>query len=78
MYISELLNPYISSTSLRSCDQGMLAALRAKLRPKGDRVFATVSHRLWNSLPLMVDSVDEFLKTYLFKLVFGKLFVFMF
>uniref|UniRef100_A0A669C582 Reverse transcriptase domain-containing protein n=1 Tax=Oreochromis niloticus TaxID=8128 RepID=A0A669C582_ORENI len=76
-YIFDLLQPYVPSRSLRSSDLGLLAIKNTKRRTKGDRAFATVAPRLWNSLPQAlrtVDSVAVFkkqLKTHLFKTAFG-------
>nr|XP_054596020.1 uncharacterized protein LOC129163078 [Nothobranchius furzeri] len=80
-YIGDLLSSYTPSRSLRSSDQSLLVVQRTRLKTKGDRSFAAVAPRLWNSLPLSlrsVDSVDSFkkqLKTHLFKLAFVCLYV---
>uniref|UniRef100_A0AAX7T0J0 NADH dehydrogenase [ubiquinone] iron-sulfur protein 5 n=1 Tax=Astatotilapia calliptera TaxID=8154 RepID=A0AAX7T0J0_ASTCA len=58
-YIIELLQTYVPSRSLRSCDQGLLIIHHTKWRVKGDRAFATVAPRLWSSLPLSIRSVDS-------------------
>uniref|UniRef100_A0A3B3HCK7 Reverse transcriptase domain-containing protein n=1 Tax=Oryzias latipes TaxID=8090 RepID=A0A3B3HCK7_ORYLA len=77
VYIKDLVQPYTPSRSLRSCDQGLLAVKRTRLKTKGDRAFATVAPSLWNSLPLSLRSVDSVfsfkkqLKTYLFKIAFS-------
>ncbi|KAM3863095.1 mu-type opioid receptor [Diretmus argenteus] len=49
-YISELIQPYSLSRSLRSSDQGRLWVPRTRLKTKGDRAFATAAPRLWNAL----------------------------
>ncbi|KAF7654290.1 hypothetical protein LDENG_00071890, partial [Lucifuga dentata] len=77
MYISELLQPYVTSRSLRSSDQGLLFVPRSRLKTTGDCVFQVVAPKLWNSVPLeirTVDTVDAFkkkLKTYLFRSAFA-------
>lgn len=58
MHISELLHTY-SSRSLRLCDQGPLIVHNTRLT-KGYRAFATVTPRLWNSLPLGLRTVVSF------------------
>uniref|UniRef100_A0A8C6VU81 Reverse transcriptase domain-containing protein n=1 Tax=Nothobranchius furzeri TaxID=105023 RepID=A0A8C6VU81_NOTFU len=73
-YIGDL-SPYTPSRSLRSSDQSLLVVQRTRLKTKGNRSFAAVAPRLWNSLPLSLRSVDSVvffkkqLKTHLFKLV---------
>ena len=75
-YIGDLLQPYVTSRSLRSSGQGLLIVPRTWLKPKGDCAFEVVSPKLWNSLPLnlrTLDSIDSFkkqLKTYLFRLAY--------
>uniref|UniRef100_A0A669F551 Reverse transcriptase domain-containing protein n=1 Tax=Oreochromis niloticus TaxID=8128 RepID=A0A669F551_ORENI len=75
-YIIELLQPYVPSRSLRSCDQGLLVIQHTRLKTKGDRAFATVAARLWNSLPQNLRSADSLitfkkqLKTHLFRIAF--------
>ena len=75
-YIRDLLQPYLTSRSLRSSDQGLLVVPRSRLKTKGDCAFEVVAPKLWNSLPLnlrSVDTVDTFkkqLKTHLFRLAF--------
>lgn len=49
-YISDLLHLYITTRALRSLNQGLLAAPRARLRTKGS--FEVVVPTLWNALPL--------------------------
>uniref|UniRef100_A0A669BKN7 Reverse transcriptase domain-containing protein n=1 Tax=Oreochromis niloticus TaxID=8128 RepID=A0A669BKN7_ORENI len=75
-YIIELLQPHVPSRSLRSCDQGLLVIQHTRLKTKGDRAFATVAARLWNSLPQNLRSADSVitfkkqLKTHLFRIAF--------
>ncbi|KAF7213304.1 transcript variant X2, partial [Nothobranchius furzeri] len=73
-YIGDLPSPYTPSRSLRSSDQSLLVVQHTRLKTKGDRSFAAVAPRLWNSLPLSLRSVDSVvslkkqLKTHLFEL----------
>uniref|UniRef100_A0A669D7L0 Reverse transcriptase domain-containing protein n=1 Tax=Oreochromis niloticus TaxID=8128 RepID=A0A669D7L0_ORENI len=75
-YIIELLQPYAPSRSLRSSSQGLLVIPYMRLKTRGDRAFATVAARLWNSLPQDLRSADSLitfkkqLKTHLFKIAF--------
>uniref|UniRef100_A0A669DHZ7 Reverse transcriptase domain-containing protein n=1 Tax=Oreochromis niloticus TaxID=8128 RepID=A0A669DHZ7_ORENI len=75
-YIIELLQPYVPSRSLRSCDQGLLVIQHTRLKTKGDRAFATMAARLWNSLLQNLRSADSLiafkkqLKTHLFRIAF--------
>ena len=57
-YIGELLSPYSMSKSLRSLDQGLLAIPQSRRKMKGDRSFATVTTRIWNSLPIEIRSAN--------------------
>ncbi|XP_029941085.1 uncharacterized protein LOC115383145 [Salarias fasciatus] len=76
LYITDLLQPYVTSRSLRSSDQGLLVVPRSRLKTKGDRAFEVVAPTLWNSLPVNLrsaDTVDSFkkqLKTHLYSLAF--------
>lgn len=78
-YISDLLQPYSASRSLRSSDQVLLAVPRTRLKTKGDRAFGVVAPGLWNALPLdLRASSSELifkkqLKTLLFRQAFGHL-----
>uniref|UniRef100_A0A8C6W0R4 Reverse transcriptase domain-containing protein n=1 Tax=Nothobranchius furzeri TaxID=105023 RepID=A0A8C6W0R4_NOTFU len=49
-YIGDLLTPYTPSRSLRSSDQSLLV-VQHQAKAKGDRSFAVVAPRLWNSHP---------------------------
>ena len=51
-YIGDLLQPYVTSRSLRSSGQGLLFVPRTRLKTKGDCAFEVVAPKLWNSLPL--------------------------
>ena len=76
LYVSELLSPLstsVSSRTLRSSAQDLLAVPRTWLKTKGRQAFATLAPTLWNRLPLDIkrtDSVDTFrklVKTFLFR-----------
>ncbi len=75
-YLSELLIEHQSGRTLRSTNQNLLKIPRTKLSQKGDRAFAAVAPKFWNSLPLHVKNVDSVhvfkvqLKTYLFAMVY--------
>ncbi|KAF7646260.1 hypothetical protein LDENG_00190890 [Lucifuga dentata] len=75
-YISKLLQPYVTSRTLRSSDQGLLSVPQSRLKTKGN-AFVAMAPKLWNSLPSnlrSLDSVDSFkkqLKIHLFRLAFG-------
>ena len=76
-YLADLLRPHRPARALRSADQLLLEAHRARLKTRGDRAFAVVAPNLWNALPLgvrAVDSVDCFksrLKAHLFSIAFS-------
>ena len=81
-YLSEFLVPYVPSRpNLRSGDDNTLLTVPRTKRTFGDKSFAHVAPRLWNSLPIHVRqsaSVDTFkksLKTHLFscQLIFPRL-----
>ncbi len=75
-YISDLLQPYSPSRSLRSSDQKLLIVPRSRLILWGDRAFAVSAPRLWNSLPLHIRtastllSFKSLLKTHFFSQAF--------
>ncbi|KAF7659121.1 hypothetical protein LDENG_00002690, partial [Lucifuga dentata] len=68
----ELLQPYVTTRSLRSSDQGLLFVPRSRHKTKGDYAFQVVAPKLWSSLPLdirtvnIVDTFKKKIKTYLF------------
>ena len=72
-YISQLLQPYIPSRSLRSADKGLLVEPEFRLNSYGGRAFEISAPRLWNALPekcRAANSVNIFkreLKTHLFR-----------
>ncbi len=53
-YLSDLLQSYSPTRSLRSADQKLLTVPRAKRKLWGDRAFSVMAPRLWNSLPLNI------------------------
>ncbi len=53
-YLTDLLHPYTSSTTLRSSDLCLLIMPRSRLKKRGDRAFATAGPKLWNGLPLHI------------------------
>ena len=72
-YISELLQPYQPSRSLRSSGQFLLQQPKSRTKRYGDRAFSTCAPQLWNSLPVdvrQITSLSQFkkaIKTILFK-----------
>ncbi len=58
-YLSKLLTEHQSGRTLRSTTQNLVKDPRTKLSQKGDRAFAAVAPRLWNSLPLYVRDADS-------------------
>ena len=48
----------VTSRSLRSSGRGLLVAPWSRLRTKGDCALAVVAPQFWNSLPLVLRSVD--------------------
>uniref|UniRef100_A0A8C6KQ30 Reverse transcriptase domain-containing protein n=1 Tax=Nothobranchius furzeri TaxID=105023 RepID=A0A8C6KQ30_NOTFU len=78
-YLSDLIQPYTPSRSLRSADQLLLIVPRTERKFRGDRAFAVAAPKLWNELPLEIrqaSSLSAFkalLKTHLFTLAFNTL-----
>ncbi len=76
-YLSELLHPPSQSRLLRSRDSDLLYVPRTRLKNRGDRAFAVIGHKLWNSLPAYIRSTQSLstfksaLKTYLFSVAFN-------
>jgi len=72
LYLSELIQPYKPTRSLRSQSKHLLVKTKTKLVNFGDRAFSAAAAVLWNDLPTKVkeaDSLERFknlLKTYLF------------
>lgn len=77
-YLSVLVLPHNPTRSLRSGDLGLLSVCRTRLKHRGDRAFARVGPKLWNSLPLsirMVSSLSLFkskLKSYFLSKAFNN------
>lgn len=65
VYISELINTYCFSKSLRSNNQLLLDIPWTRSKCKVDQAFAVVAPRLWNGLPL---SLRPSTSMYMFKL----------
>ena len=75
-YISDLLETYKPTRSLRSSSRKLLVIPRSKFKSYGDRTFSVSAPKLWNDIPETIKcSVDlnpfkRNLKTYLFKRFF--------
>uniref|UniRef100_A0A3P9NVX9 Reverse transcriptase domain-containing protein n=1 Tax=Poecilia reticulata TaxID=8081 RepID=A0A3P9NVX9_POERE len=75
-YIKNLIQPYVSTRSLRSSNLNLLTVPRTFFKTRGDRSFKAVAPRLWNELPCTIRSlhcIDTFrkqLKTHFFNLAF--------
>jgi len=80
-YLSDLLNLYRPSRSLRSSSAELLSVPDFKMGSCGGRAFSCVAPRLWNTLPLHIrqlDSISQFrvqIKTYLFRIAFNGMIV---
>lgn len=76
-YISELLNIYQPSRSLRSSSLKYLSVPKCNTVSYGHRAFSVASAKLWNSLPYDLRSIENTstfktsLKTFLFKRTFN-------
>jgi hypothetical protein len=72
-YLTELLDAYVPTRSLRSQDQLLLLIPKTRLITAGDRAFRVAGPKLWNVLPNDVRSAKSLvtfkskLKSYLFK-----------
>ena len=72
-YISDLLESYKPTRSLRSLSRNLLAIPHSKLKSYGDHTFSVCAPKLWNDIPEIIKcSVNLYtfkrnLKTYLFK-----------
>ena len=81
-YLSDLLQPYAPSRSLRSASHELLHVPKSRLVTFGDRAFASFAPRLWNELPIQlrnsnyIDSFKSAYKNYLFKKMLCRLIVF--
>jgi len=79
-YLSELLELYVPTRSLRSSSssQNLLRERRSKLKRCGDRAFAVCAPKLWNKLPeslhtiTTLNAVKSILKTYIYKDSFNE------
>ena len=75
-YISDLLETYKPTMSLRSSSRNLLVIPRSRLKSHGDRAFSVSAPKLWNDIPETIKcSVDlnafkRNLQTYLFKRYF--------
>lgn len=57
-YLSDLISNHNPSRSFRSRDHHLLAVPRSSSKRRGDRAFAVVGPKLWNTLPLHVKSAS--------------------
>ena len=76
-YISDMLEWYVPSRTLRSANQGLLDTPHTNYVTKGDRAFQAVAPNLWNALPKdlrFAASVGIF-KNHLKTLLFTRAFV---
>jgi len=77
-YISDLLQTYKPTRSLRSSSKNLLVISRSKLKSYGDRAFSAYAPKLWNDIPetikysKILNSFKRDLKTYLFKRYFNE------
>ncbi len=75
-YICDLIQPYTTSRSLRSCNQLLLSVPHSRCKSKGDRAFAVAAPKLWNSLLLIIRASPSLcvfksnLKTHFYTLAF--------
>lgn len=53
-YLSDLIKLYAPLRALRSADHLLLVVPRVTLKSRGDRAFAEVAPKLWNTLPLNI------------------------
>ena len=77
-YISDLLETYKPTRSLRSSSRNLLAIPRSKLKSYGHRAFSVCPPKLWNDIPEIIKcrvnlkTFKHNLKTYLFKRYFNE------
>ena len=75
-YLSELIQSYEPTRTLRSQNNGLLTVPRIRKTTAGGRAFSYVAPKLWNHLPTSVrdsDTLSTFktrLKTFLFARAF--------
>ena len=76
-YLSDVLQAYTPTRSLRSASKGLLQVPKFRLSTFGERSFASFAPRLWKELPVQLrncTSLDTFksvYKTYLFRTYFA-------
>ena len=76
-YLTDLLQLYHPTRTIRSSSDSLLTARGALLRNSGDRAFCVAASKLWNDLSLnirecgSVHSFKRLLKTYFFKRAFN-------
>ena len=72
-YLSDLLQPYVPTRTLRSATKQLLMVPQWNLKTAGYRCFSSSAPRLWNPLPehikrsMTLQTFKKHLKTYLFK-----------
>ena len=77
-YLLELVSPYTPARCLRSADQMLLEASKAKKAPRGKRAFSAAAPTLWKELPLPIKQAPSLtafksrLKTHFFLLAFEQ------
>lgn len=75
-YLSDLVQPYVPSRSLRSTNQHLLCQPSSHTRTYGERSFSVAAPKLWNDLPLSIRVCNEYttfknlVKTHLFRNAF--------
>ena len=75
-YLTDLLQPYVPTRSLRSSEAGLLQVPKPKRRTWGDRAFSVAAPTLWNELPKHIrdaPTIPTFktaLKTHLFTIAY--------
>ena len=75
-YLSEALNIYESSRTLRSSSEKLLKIPRTNLKSAGERAFSSSASKVWNSLPVSLRNTPTLslfksrLKTHLFRQAF--------
>ena len=79
IYISEFIEPYNPSHSLRSSTLNYLSVLKSNTATYGDRCFSVATPKLWNSLPsdfCYIENLGTFktsIKTWLFRSAFNQI-----
>ena len=77
-YISDLLETYKPTRSLRSWSRNLLVIPRSKLKSYGDRAFSVCAPKLWNGIPEIIkcsvnlNTFKHNLKTCLVKRYFNE------